>query len=96
MYDVRLLQSRPVVVLIVSERRHQSKWPTSGYLSSRLTAASWSPTGGSYVWPNPETDELENLLYEQSGFLGQSVVFEIAGCRGAVETTDRHGAEWIR
>ncbi len=57
----------------------------------------WQPTIGAYVWPNDQTDQLETILYEQSGFMSSNILNIIGGCTGAAGRGGRNfGAEWLR
>ncbi len=59
-------------------------------------ACLWSPASGSYVWPNEKTDQLENLLYEQTGFMSQNLFTPILNCTGAGTGGRNFAAEWLR
>ncbi len=48
------------------------------------------------MWPNDQTDQLENILYEQSGFLSSSALFTVEGCTGIGTGGRIIGAEWLR
>ncbi|KAH8885377.1 heme peroxidase [Thozetella sp. PMI_491] len=59
-----------------------------------VLASTWAFAVSDYVWPNEQSDELENILYEQSNGLAS----EVANCAGAGNfgSGTSFGAEWLR
>jgi hypothetical protein len=56
----------------------------------------WSPVTCDSVWPNVNTDHLEELLYEQTGPRGNGVAILVEDCLGISLGPGRSfGAEWL-
>ncbi|KAH8879268.1 heme peroxidase [Thozetella sp. PMI_491] len=60
------------------------------------SASIWPRVTHGYVWPDPTTDQLETLLYEQTGWRASSPAGLVSNCVGVVGTGRSVGAEWVR
>jgi len=62
-----------------------------------LPAFSQSSTSSSYTWPDPATDELEDVAYVQTGYNSRGLGYFIETCEGNTTTTGHQtAAEWIQ
>ncbi|KAH8886022.1 heme peroxidase [Thozetella sp. PMI_491] len=67
-----------------------------GFVLALAGCSIWKLAAGSYIWPNHQTDQLENLLYEQTGFMSNNLLPAIGGCTGVGTGGHNIGAEWLR